>query len=294
MIVKKPMLAATPAVRHPIRFPCLGSGKIDGFRLLLPKDDAPLTRKLKPFPNLFLNEYLSTVAYGGDLRRWTHPTDGEVTVGKTLQDTSSGVTSIHGKPDFTYWVFDIQHPTLPFVKRLAEARQIVRAIGSKRVKYWPHKLLNSMSELWDFHEENLAEGLEGTMTRTLDGLYKFGRATPVTQDLVKHKDFVSKEGIVIGYFEEEENLNPAIKDATGKSKRSSHKENMRPKGRLGGVILKGDIRVGGGFTEEQRIELWKVRQTLPGRICIYKKQLVGELNKPRHTSFLAWGHEIDR
>jgi hypothetical protein len=87
----------------------------------------------------------------------------------------------------------------------------------------------------------------------------------------------------------------------GKRQASSNvlrpKEGKKPKGTLGGLILedcktKVEVRVGGGFSAEQRRELWKLIQrdpsALKGKLVRYKKQKVGEKDKPRHPNFVEF------
>ena len=49
-----------------------------------------------------------------------------------------------------------------------------------------------------------------------------------------------------------------------------------------------EVRVGGGFTKEQRIELWKIKEQLSGKLVKYKKQKMGEKDKPRHPNFVEF------
>jgi DNA ligase-1 len=111
--------------------------------------------------------------------------------------------------------------------------------------------------------------------------------------MLKYKPFIDAEGRITGWFEEMENTNEAKREATGKLKRSSAKDGKKPKGRLGGFILRDcksgvEVRVGGGFTQEQRIELWKIKEQLRGKLVRYKKQKVGEKDKPRHPNFVEF------
>lgn len=115
--------------------------------------------------------------------------------------------------------------------------------------------------------------------------------------MLKYKPFEDAEGRIKGWFEEMENTNEAKREVTGKLKRSSAKEGKKPKGTLGGFILedcttKVEVRVGGGFTARQRAELWKLIQRDPkallNKLVRYKKQKVGEKDKPRHPNFVEF------
>ena len=102
MTIKRPMKGAAVDDLSQIQVPCFMSPKIDGFRCVLGKQ--PLTSRLAPFRNPYLNRELSGLLPEPLL-------DGELVVGDkrghgVLQRTSSGLTNGEGKPDFTYWVFD--------------------------------------------------------------------------------------------------------------------------------------------------------------------------------------------
>lgn len=119
--------------------------------------------------------------------------------------------------------------------------------------------------------------------------------------MLKVKPFEDAEGRVIGWYEEQENTNEAKREVTGKLKRSSAKSGKVNKGTLGGFILEDvksgvEVRVGGGFTKQQRIEYWKIKETLKGMLVKYKKQKMGEKDKPRHpvfTNFVDFRPEWD-
>jgi DNA ligase-1 len=156
-----------------------------------------------------------------------------------------------------------------------------------------YRLITSRDELEDYLDYILNREYEGIILRSPDGRYKEGKSTLSEQFMLKVKPFEDGEGRVIGWFEEMENTNEAKREATGKLKRSSSKEGKVPKGRLGGLILKDErtgvvVRVGGGFTQQDRIHLWGIRNKLDGMLVRYKKQKQGELNKPRHPNFIEF------
>lgn len=275
-----------------IRFPCYGFPKIDGFRCVL--GDYPMTSALSRFPNESFHNVLSGLVPRNELL------DSEVVVGfrrgrGVLSRTSSGLTTRTGNPDFTLWVFDWFHEVLPFHERLDRARQLVKDIGHPSIRFLKPKLLRDYGELVEFLDWCLAKKFEGVITRSVDGIYKQGKSTLREQHMTKIKPFETAEGRIKGWFEEEENTNEAVREKTGKLKRSSAKSGKRGKGRLGGFILEDvktgkPVRVGGGFTKAQRIGLWKRIQANPkeflNELVTYKKQKVGQKDKPRHPNFV--------
>lgn len=272
---------------HRIVFPVLASRKLDGFRCILGKQ--ALSSRLAPFRNPFVQSELRGLLKEPLL-------DGEIVVGKrrgkgVLQRTSSGLTNGSGQPDFTMWAFDTPQIGYGFRDRSQLTQQIVNHLGHPRIRFLRQRLIGSLSELEGYIEESLELEYEGVIIKSLHGPYKEGKATIREGYQLKIKPFEDAEGRVIGWFEEMENTNEAKKDATGKSKRSSAASGKVAKGRLGGLILEDlrtgvQVRVGGGFTKAQRIYLWKIREQLRGKLVKYKKQKMGEKDKPRHPNFV--------
>lgn len=274
-----------------IVFPVYASRKLDGFRCLLA--DRALSSRLAPFRNPFVQSELKGLFKG------SHPMlDGEIVVGKrrgkgVLQRTSSGLTNGAGRPDFTLWAFDTPQVGYGFRDRMQLTQQIINDLGHPRIRFLKQRLIGSLSELEEYIEESLELEYEGVIIKSPHGPYKEGKATLREGYQLKIKPFEDAEGRIKGWFEERQNTNEAVKDATGKSKRSSAQAGKIGKGRLGGFILedcktKVEVRVGGGFTEKQRIELWKIKEQCRGKLVKYKKQKMGEKDKPRHPNFVEF------
>ena len=294
IMIKKPMKGDALEDLSLVRFPVLASPKIDGFRCVLGAQ--AYTSRLSSFPNKSVHEALS------GLMTDDAPLDGEIVVGKrrgpgVLQRTSSGVTSRAGDPDWRLWIFDAPREGVGKLNRLKLAAKAVKSLGNKRIRFIKHEVIHSLSELEEYIEACLKAGFEGIMISDPDGPYKEGRSTIREGWLLKIKPFEDAEGRVIGWFEEQENTNEAKREATGKLKRSSAKAGKIAKGQLGGFILEDcktriEVRVGGGFTHHQRKNIWQDIQSgavdYKGTLVRYKKQSVGEKDKPRHPNFLEF------
>ena len=288
-MIRRPMKGEQLENLGKLCFPVLVSRKIDGFRCVL--TDTPLTSRLTRFPNHHFHSSLSGLLPPGSLL------DSEVVVGSrrgegVLQRTSSGLTSHQGEPDFKCWVFDQPGPG-GFAERLERARRLVRDIGHPQIRFLKHRLIERLDDLEEFIDNSLELEYEGIMVRSLNGPYKEGKSTIREGYLLKIKPFVDAEGEVIGWFEEQENTNEAKREITGKLKRSSAKAGKVGKGTLGGLILEDletgvEVRVGGGFTKDQRERLWLIKERLIGKLVKYKKQKQGEKDKPRHPSFVEF------
>lgn len=271
-------------------FPIYAAPKIDGFRCVL--SHRPLTSRLSPFPNVHFDRELT-----GLLREPL--LDSEVVVGKrsgkgVLGRTSSGLTSREGEPDFTLWCFDTPQVGYNKRDRLKLTKQIVDHLNHPRIRFLRHELLEDRAHLDEYLEKHLSLMFEGIMLYSPQGHYKFGKGTLREQVMLKVKPFDTAEGRIKGWFEEMENTNEAKREVTGKLKRSSAKSGKKAKGTLGGFILddikdRVEVRVGGGFTKKQRQELWRMIQEgwdPRGILVRYKKQRMGEKDKPRHPGFV--------
>jgi DNA ligase-1 len=273
----KPMLAPsakqTPAFED-LKYPLYASAKIDGIRAIV-KDEIVLSRTLKPIPNRYVQDWLGRKLWDG--------LDGELTVGppnaqNCMQATESGVMTEAGEPDFTWWVFDFwTRPGMPFEERrrfLMEGFAHSRFQNS-RVKCLPQARIETPAELEAFEQQHIELGFEGIMIRSQFGPYKYGRATAKQATFFKVKRFEDGEAIVVGFEEMMHNDNEQTIDERGYAKRSSHKENMRPAGVLGvlicaDVVTKQEVRLGSGFTMQQRKDIWNDRNAFVGKIASYK------------------------
>lgn len=287
----KPMLATSklPDFRI-LRFPLLVSPKLDGVRATM-QDGQLLSRSLKPIPNKNVQELFRNLPEG---------IDGELIHGKPYDDPYRRTISIVMSDDkpadgIQLYIFDRFAP-LPYSARFAG----IRSLGLEtqfEVVIVPHFPVNNVEELEKAEQEFLARGYEGLMIRSLTGPYKQGRATESEGYLMKVKRFTDAEARVIGTYEEMENQNIEFKNELGRTARSSHKAGMVGKNRLGGLHVRGmmgpslayagvDFDVASGaMCHEMREELWKVRDTLVGKIVVYKYFPTGGDTRPRHPIF---------
>jgi len=279
----KPMLAAK-ADLDKLKYPVLGSPKLDGIRCLIVNGE-PVSRRLKPIPN----EYIGRVLRG------LGPLDGELIVGDpTAPDcfgkSTSGVMSKDGEPNFKYHVFDhMADVDAPFSRRLTRVGQI----RNKHLVPVPHKLLSSPRELLAFEAKMVNAGFEGIMIRDPGGRYKFGRSTVREGLLLKVKRFDDDEAIIVDIEELMHNNNAPTKNALGQTERSSAKAGKVQGGTMGALVLwsakfEDQFRVGTGFTAEMRADIWRRRDKLIGRVVKFRHQPSGAKDKPRFPSFIGF------
>jgi DNA ligase-1 len=267
-----------------VKFPVIVQVKIDGVRGINLKGDIT-GRSLKAFKNSFVAECFSHPEFLG--------IDGELVLGEWnaqgLCRTTTGFvnrkTAKPGKPtkskDFKWYAFDFLRADvvhLPYIQRL-EALQEASATWFAadevpNVFVVPWKLVHTLEELYAFEDECLDAGFEGVIVRDPNGMHKSGRATTKLGAYLRIKRFIDFEGKVVGMTEAMENQNEAKTNELGRTERSTHQENMIPKGMVGNILLEAladveyrgkvviqkgqEIVVGAGcMPHEQRIAVWQ-------------------------------------
>ena len=280
----KPMLSATLTDPKELKFPVMVSPKLDGFRCIMANGTA-LSRYLKPFRNKYVQKVLGS--FGLDA------VDGELIVGEPNGQnvwgaTSSGVTSIEGEPDFTYWVFDsLVEPGAPYKQRFMDLDHV----DHPRVKIVPHYWLDTIDEFIEMEQQFINDGYEGIMIRGPYSPYKFGRATASEHSLFKFKRFNDGEAVVISVLEGIRNENEATRDATGKLTRSSHQDNLALAGRVGTIVVReketGNILnvSPGRMVHTDRIYYWNNPEEIVGKTITIKWFDYGKQNAPRFCTF---------
>lgn len=278
----KPVLASEADSQ--VTFPKLASVKLDGIRVVT-KFSGALTRSLKPVPNQHIRD---TLAPYQDL-------DGEVIVGSpTAPDcyrtTNSAVMSHEGTPDFTYYVFDcLQNPANPFSRRFSDLQ--IRNLPNF-IKVLPQVYVDNQEALDSLYSHYLEQGYEGAILRNERAVYKYGRETAKSQNMLKMKPFSDSEAVILSSYEAMENQNEAFTNELGQTERSTHAENKVGKGMVGGFIVK-DLKSGiefscspGVLKHSERTELWG--KDLVGKILKYRSMSYGVKTAPRFPRFIGW------
>lgn len=294
---------------HLVRFPVLGSVKLDGLRHVV-QESRSLSSTLKEFPCSHLRGIFSNSQFEG--------LDGEFTVGsltdgKCFSRSTSYFMADDPDPALDVWwnVFDKYVPNLDTVRRqqLAEAQvnaAKIRAVAGNYAEFLPgirwvkQVFIHSLTEFLDFEKRCVDEGYEGAMYRSPFSFYKQGRSTLSKQELMRRKPFHDAEAVILAVFEEQENTNTAYTNEMGRTKRSSAKAGKVGKGTLGGFLVKGisafpdvEFNIGAFGTDEECQELWDKRDWLVGKVIKYKYQKYGSKDKPRLPIALAFRDERD-
>lgn len=277
----KPMLADKVDLDR-LSLPVLASPKLDGIRCCVVPGLGPVTRNMKPIRNHFIRGKIAEVCPAGY--------DGEIITysagQRDVYDTvNSKVMSGEGLPDFVFHVFDnFTNPGKQFQERHFSVTP------GAHVERVPHELMTTMAELLAYERKCLDDGLEGVMLRDPTSPYKFGRSTMREGWLLKMKRRLDSEATIVGFEEQMHNGNEATLDLLGRTERSSHKENMYPKGTLGALLCTWDetgvdFKIGTGFDDSRRQQIWNEQSTWLGAKVRFSYQGTGVNGRPRFPSY---------
>jgi len=297
----RPMLAGpAPSNLASLKYPLLASPKLDGIRCII-KNGVALSRNLKPIRNEYIQDILALSALEGF--------DGELIVGDPtsptcMRDTNSGVMSIRGEPDFTFYVFDYwNRGDSPYLIKLAELSWAVRALPSLPIELHTSDIFTTPTEVEQEEAKVLEAGYEGLILRNPDAGYKFGRSTTREQKLLKLKRYHQAEGRIVGFKPWFHNANDPILNELGYTSRSKASDGLVELEMLGAFEVESPspshphslvtFDVGTGFTLEERRILWEQRFDCIGRYITYKYFPYGVKDKPRQPVWVSFRDLID-
>lgn len=182
--------------------------------------------------------------------------DGEL-YGKDWNESTSIIRSSKSSVDNTkifYYIFDMVHAgewANRVTKRLMERKEeitktlMVDIDGYKNIKITPWFSVNSVEEADKVYKAKLKEGFEGLVLKQTTSMYPFGRSLA----WLKWKPFETYDVRITGW----EN-----------GKKGSKYETI-----LGAFICELDgveVKVGGGFSDKQRVAFWNDREKMKGMV----------------------------
>ena len=274
------------------------SYKLDGIRCLVNENEA-LTRSGKVIRNRKLK--LALIEAGRYVKRhipeidWL---DGELVYqdqdSGTWGKTSSIVMSFDKEyTGIEYHIFDYipahGHRHKLFLDRLEVLKKIsidFYFLGMV-VKVVDRFNITDHQDLHNAMDIAVATGYEGLMLNRLYAYYKHGRATPLSQELVKLKKWDHAESKVIAVDELMHNIGEPERGRDGIVRRSKVAENLVGTDVLGALVLDNGLKVGTGFTDKQRRYYWTEECPI-GKVCRYK-YLPSVGDAPRHPVFISLG-----
>jgi len=287
----KPMLASKMDLSK-LNYPLVASPKLDGVRAIV-IDGIVLSRSLKPIPNKHVQELFCNYEYlDGEL------ISGDPTAPNAYNKTVGDVMRIEGTPDVTFYAFDhIASPSHPYTARRTKVSMGVSLVNRDSLVLLDSLMVNSEEELLNLEADYLAQGYEGVMVRNPTAPYKFGRATPKSNDLMKVKREEDSEATILSVYEQTENQNEKVTNELGRSSRSSKQENLVPANTLGGFTVQWNDQTFncscGTLDHSERKALWEIRDTLPGKLLKFRYFGYGVKDAPRFPRALGLRDPID-
>lgn len=285
----KPNLADPPDPQYTLTFPKYASSKLDGIRGLT-QEGTVLSRSLKPIPNLAIIEMLKPF----------QGLDGELVYGDPadplcFNKTTSAVMRIKGSAaNVTYYVFDVLNMEVPYEERLHD---LWRRSFPPFIKVLPQTIIESELELTNYYEHMLELGYEGAILRNPRAIYRQGRSTSKSQNMLKFKPFMDSEAEVLDVLEGEINNNPTFTNELGRTARSKMQEGMESSGIAGKFrVQMGDkiFKIAAGKTSHaERAEIFKNKEKYIGRIATFRHLPIGEKDVPRSGRFIHWRESFD-
>ena len=293
----KPMLACDAELSK-VQFPVIVMLKYDGTRLLV-RDGIAVGRSLKQYKNKLMTSTLSHPLLNGfDMEViGTYENDPDL-----CRHTTSLINTIEGGLPPVVKVFDYLTEE---TKDLVYTQRLVKLIDHINSHYdfftrFPVKI--EIPEQWTVHRTEeveviyqtaLSKGYEGVILRKLGGKHKDGRCTAKEGTYLRMKPTGDSEGIVVRLEEAYENQNEAKTNELGHTERSTHQENMVPKGMVGALWLKlsdgSEVKVGAGkLNHEERKFYWENPDQILGKIVKYAFLDTGQKDKPRHPRFISF------
>lgn len=285
----KPNLAEAYDSCRSLTWPKYASPKLDGIRATVQKGKL-LSRSLKLIPNQAVRELLASCE-GLDGELICGPSTAPDVYNRTYRKIMAEKEDVK---DVIFYAFDLLDLTAPYKTRLQELQ--LRLLPPLAMVL-PQHLLQSEVSLTNYYAEMLSQGYEGAILRNPEAMYKQGRSTAASQDMLKLKPFEDSEGQVLAFYEAMENQNSAFTNELGKTDRSTHAENLVPKGMLGGFVVK--VQNGkfagtttniapGKLTHAERTFIWNNPADFLHKVLSFRHLPHGAVDAPRHARFYRW------
>lgn len=285
----RPQLASSdvPDIYTQVSWPKIIQPKLDGLACLAVNGVA-MSRTMKPIPNKYVQKVF------GELQ--LHGLHGELMVAGDFNDVQSALMRESGEPDFYYVVYDKWDSEAKYTSRLLLIGEEVFTLNNKHVAYIDYTFVDNPLDCVNTLNNYIEAGYEGAMLRDPNSLYKQGRHTIKSQALMKLKKFFDDEAIIIGFEEKMHNENEKTTDERGYSKRSHKQEGMVPANTLGALVVKWkdvEFKIGSGYNDLQRQEIWNNRDNLIGKLVTFRYQELSKYSVPRFPTWKCIREELN-
>jgi DNA ligase-1 len=260
-----------------VKFPCYVEPKFDGVRVIAQVDKT--TKSVEFFfrsgKEVFTLEHLIEPLLSISSKHDKYWVDGEIIHEKGFMTCVGDVRRKSKQaPHLEYAIFDMvyENDSRLYIERKEDLISDVRGSGTELIFPIDYIKVDSMEEVKNLKKsfEKQDKNCEGVMIKK-DTLYQHKR----TWDWMKIKDELSVDFPIVGAYE-------------GQGKYD---------GMLGGVIVENpktkiQIRVGGGYTDEERYSIWHSLDDYIGKTAEVKYQYMTPKGSLRHPVYM--GLRIDK
>ena len=255
LVPEHKVMLAKPLEWHRVKYPCVSTVKLDGVRAIY-RNGIFYTRNGKILRGL---EALARRLSGAPVL------DGElVCPGMDFQTSSGQLRSFADTFNAQFNIIDLpEHPSRSLLTRLTEARRWVELL----VDIVPWRQAYSMEEIEQHYQACVEAGYEGVVVKPMEYEYVDKRSF----DWMKLKAINTVDARIVDIFE-----------GTGKYSSSA-----------GGVIIQMPdsevlVRVGSGFSDQQRDEIYADPDKFIGRMIEVKYHEITPGGSLRHPRFYRW------
>ena len=255
LVPEHKVMLAKPLEWHRVKYPCISTVKLDGVRAIY-RDGTFYTRNGKVLHGLeaLAGRLSSAPVLDGEL----------VCPGMDFQTSSGSLRSFAETPNAQFCIIDLpEHPSKYFLSRIADARYWVEL----QIDIVPWRHVHNSDDIEAHYQACLNAGYEGVVVKPLEYEYVNKRSF----DWMKLKAINTVDARIVDIFE-----------GTGKYSSSA-----------GGVIIQMPdsevlVRVGSGFSDEQRDHIYADPDMFIGRMIEVKYHEVTPDGSLRHPRFYRW------
>ena len=255
LVPEHKVMLAKPLEWHRVKYPCISTVKLDGIRAIY-RDGTFYTRNGKVLHGLeaLAGRLSSAPVLDGEL----------VCPGMDFQTSSGSLRSFAETPNAQFHIIDVpEHPSKYFLSRIADARYWVEL----QIDIVPWRHVHNSDDIEAHYQACLNAGYEGVVVKPMEYEYVNKRSF----DWMKLKAINTVDARIVDIFE-----------GTGKYSSSA-----------GGVIIQMPdsevlVRVGSGFSDEQRDEIYAAPDDYIGRTIEIKYHEVTPDGSLRHPRFYRW------
>lgn len=260
------VMLAQKVVWSRVRYPCWSDIKLDGVRCLVTHAGifTRSGREIIGCDHIFEQCNVHGISPGVAI-------DGELMVKGLGFDAGSGKIRSHADtPDAVFYFFDVAYldgrPQLPYADRIASLHRNLTRLPN--LFPCPRRYVESEEQAREHYYQARKEGHEGTILKPLDYTYEAKRS----YSWMKVKPKIEEDLECVGFYEGE----------------------GRFEGTLGGIIVDFggvEVRVGGGFSDQERDEIWDNQDKYLHETAEVYGQERTAAGSIRHPQFKKWRHD---